>query len=57
MGTLILIKCTNFDPYLIALHVRTEGDKLVFSSEKIETFANLVWVKAAYHYYFSFENY
>ena len=38
MGTLILIKCTNFDPYSIALHMRTEGDILFFSSEKIETF-------------------
>ena len=42
MGTLILIKCTNFDPYLMALHVGTERDKLVFPSEKFETFANLV---------------
>ena len=25
MGTLILIKCTNFDPYLMAMHVQTEG--------------------------------
>ena len=50
------IKCTNFDPYLMAMHVRTEGDKLVFSSAKFETFANLVWVKATYHYYFSIEN-
>ena len=42
MGTLILIKCTNFDPYLMVMHVQTEGDKLVLYSEKIETFANLV---------------
>ena len=56
MGTFILIKCNNFDPYLMVMHVRTEGDKLVFSSAKIETFANLVWVKATYHHYFSFEN-
>ena len=35
MGTLILIKCTNFDPYLMAMHVQTEGDKLVFYSEKL----------------------
>ena len=42
MGTLILIKCTNFDPYLMAMHVLTEGDKLVFSSPKFETFAYLV---------------
>ena len=35
MGTLILIKCTNFDPYLMVMHVQTEGDKLVFSSEKM----------------------
>ena len=28
---LILIKCTNFDPYLMDMHVRTEGKKLVFS--------------------------
>ena len=56
VGTLILIKCTNFDPFLMAMHVRTEGDKLVFSSAKFETFANLVWVKATYHHYFSFEN-
>ena len=58
MGTLILIKCTNFDPYLMAMHVRTEGDKLVFSSAKFETFANLVRVKDTYMYdhYFSFEN-
>ena len=42
MGTLVLIKCTNFDPYLMAMHMRTEGDKLIFSSEKNETFANLV---------------
>ena len=35
MGTLILIKkCTNFDPDLMAPHVRTEGHKLVFSSKK-----------------------
>ena len=40
MGTLIPIKCTNFDPYLMAMHVRTEGDKLVFSSAKFETFTN-----------------
>ena len=52
MGTLILIKCTNFDPYLMVMHVQTEGDKLVLSSEKIETFANLVCVKATYHHYF-----
>ena len=45
MGTLILIKCNNFDPYFMAMHVQTEGDKLDFSSEKIETFANLVGVK------------
>ena len=56
MGTLILIKCTNFDPYLMALHVRTEGGKLIFSSENNETFANLVSVKPTYHHYFSFEN-
>ena len=42
MGTLILIKCTNFDPYLMVMHVQTKGDKLVFSAEKIETFAKLV---------------
>ena len=42
MGTLILIKGTNFDPYLMAMPVRTEGDKLVFSSAKFETFADLV---------------
>ena len=41
MGTLILIKCTNFDPYLVALHVRTEGDKLVFSSEKLRLLLTL----------------
>ena len=35
MGTLILIKCTYFDPYLMAMHVRTEGDILVFFSEKM----------------------
>ena len=52
MGTLILIKCTNFYPYLMAMYVRTEGDKFVFSSAKFETFANLVWVKATYHHYF-----
>ena len=40
MGTLILIKCTNFDPYMY-MHVQTEGDKLVFSSAQFETFANL----------------
>ena len=55
MGTLMLIKCTNFDLYLMAMHVRTEGDKLGFSSAKFETFANLVCVNATYHY-FSFEN-
>ena len=49
MGTLTLIKCTN-------IQWRTEGDKLVFSSAKFETFANLVWVKATYHHYFSFEH-
>ena len=38
MGTVILIKCTN----LMAMHVETEGVKLVFSSAKFETFANLV---------------
>ena len=42
MGTLILIKCTNFDPYLMVMHVQTERDKLVLASEKNETFANLV---------------
>ena len=56
MGTLILIKCPNFDlhVYLIlkAVHVRTEGDKLIFSLAKFETFANLVWVKATYHHHF-----
>ena len=36
------------------MHVRTEGDKSVFSSAKFETFANLVGVKASYHHYFSF---
>ena len=51
MGILILIKYTHFDPYLMALHVQTEEDKLVFSSEKIETLANLVGVKATYHHY------
>ena len=51
-----LIKCTNFDPYLMDMHVRTEGENLVFSSAKFETFADLVWVKAKYHNYFSFEN-
>ena len=56
MGTLILIKCTSFETYLMALHVRTEEDKLFFSSEKIETCSNLVLVKATYHHYFSFEN-
>ena len=30
MGTLIFIKCTNFDPYIMAMHVRTEGNKFVF---------------------------
>ena len=57
MVTLILIICrpTNFDPYLVAMHVQTEGDKLVFSSAKFETFTNLVWVKAKHHHYFSFE--
>ena len=28
MGTLILIKCTIFDPYLMDMHVQTEGEKL-----------------------------
>ena len=28
METLVLIKCTNFDPYLMDIHVRTEGGKL-----------------------------
>ena len=41
MSTLILIKCTNFDPYLMALHVQTEGDKLVFSSEKMRLLLTL----------------
>ena len=41
MGTLILIKCTNLDPYLMVMHVQTEGDKLVSSSEKIETLLTL----------------
>ena len=40
----------------MAMHVRTEGDKSVFSSAKFEPFAHLVWVKAAYHHYHSFEN-
>ena len=35
-------KSGNFDPCLMARNVRAEGDKLVFSSEKFETFANLV---------------
>ena len=26
MDTLILIKCTNFDPYLMDMHVQTEGE-------------------------------
>ena len=56
MGTLIRIKCTNFDPYLMAMHVQTDGDTLVFSSEKFETVAYLVRVKDTYHHYFSFEN-
>ena len=44
MGTLILIKCTNFDPYLMdmaMMHVRTEGEKMFFSSAKFETFLTL----------------
>ena len=49
MGTLILIKCTNFDPYLMAMHVRTEGHKLVFSAAKLETFANLSHIIIIFH--------
>ena len=55
MGTLNLIKCTYFDPYLMAMHVQTEGYKLVFSSAKFETFANHVLVKATYYHYFLLE--
>ena len=42
MGTLILIKCNNFDPYLMVMHVQTEGDKLVFSSEKMRLLLTLL---------------
>ena len=41
MGSLILVKCTNFDPYLMVLHVQPEGDKLVFSSEKLRRLLTL----------------
>ena len=46
MDTLSLIKCTSFEPYLMALHVQTEGDKLVFSSEKNRLLLTLFESKA-----------
>ena len=41
MGSLILIKCTSFDPYLIVMHMQTEGDNLVLSSKKMRLLLTL----------------
>ena len=45
MGTLICIKCTNFDPYLTATHVQTEGYKLVSSSANLRLLLTLFETK------------
>ena len=41
MGTLVLIKCTNVEPYLMAMHLLTEGDKLVFSWQNLRLLLTL----------------